>query len=218
MRCGMSDNGAMSETDAGGLRERKRRATRAAIERGALELVLEHGYDHVTVEMICEYAMISPRTFFNYAGSKERAVLGIDPPLPGPERREAYVRGLGGSPLEDLAGTLAEGLAELGGAGPDTLRQRHRIMQDNPALAMKEFARMEEAQNSIVELVRDRLLGDDPSRSSDPGLEGEARMIVSLTLGIVHYLMQGWLSGGVAADDGDALRRATALARRVASA
>ncbi len=208
----------MSETGAGGLRERKRRATQAAIERGALELVMEHGYDNVTVEMICEYAMISPRTFFNYAGSKERAVLGIDPPLPGQERRDAYVRGLGGSPLEDLAGTLAEGLAELGGAGPDTLRRRHRIMQDYPALAMKEFARMEEAQNSIVDLVSARLVGDDPSRASDPGLDAEARMIVSLTLGIVHYLMCEWIAGGVEADDGEALRRATALARRVAAA
>lgn len=204
----------MSEKD-GGLRERKRLATQAAIERGALELVLEHGYDNVTVEMICDYAMISPRTFFNYAGSKERAVLGIDPPLPGEARRQAYVAGLGGSPLEDLTSTLAEGLAELGGAGPDTLRKRHRILRENPSLAMREFARMEEAQHAVVDLVRARLLGDEPSRSGDPGLEDEARMIVSLTFGIVHYLMRGWIAGGVAEDDGEAVRRAAELARRV---
>ncbi|WP_449282369.1 TetR/AcrR family transcriptional regulator [Leucobacter sp.] len=206
----------MSERETGGLRERKRRATQAAIERGALELALEHGYEHVTVEMICEYAMISPRTFFNYAGSKERAVLGIDPPLPGAERREAYARGLGGSPLEDLIGTLVEGLADLGGAGPDTLRKRHRILRENPSLAMKEFARMEEAQNSIVDLVRARLIGDGPSRAADPELDDEARMIVSLAMGVVHYLMRDWIAGGTAAGDGDAVRRAAALARRVA--
>ncbi|WP_081813852.1 TetR/AcrR family transcriptional regulator [Microbacterium sp. CH12i] len=54
----------MSEADAVGLRERKKRATKQAIERGAIELALEHGYENVTVEMICESAMISQRTFF----------------------------------------------------------------------------------------------------------------------------------------------------------
>lgn len=206
----------MRESEGGGLRERKRRATQAAIERGALELALEHGYEHVTVEMICAYASISPRTFFNYAGTKERAVLGIDPPLPGSDRREAYASGLGGSPLEDLVVTLVECLADLGGAGPDTLRARHRILRENPSLAMKELARMEEAQHSIVDLVRARLVGDDPSRDSDPALDDETRMTVSLAMGVMHYLMQDWIAGGPVAGDGDGVRRAAALARRVA--
>ncbi len=60
-----------------GLRERKRRATRAAIERAAIALVQEHGYDNVTVARICERADISQGTFFNYFPTKDAAIVGI---------------------------------------------------------------------------------------------------------------------------------------------
>ena len=63
------------------LRESKRRATKAAIEEHATRLVLDRGFDGVTVEDICQAAEISKRTFFNYVDSKETAVLG---PLPTP--------------------------------------------------------------------------------------------------------------------------------------
>ena len=42
-----------------GLRERKRRATRDAIERAAIALVSERGYDNVTVAQICEASSVS---------------------------------------------------------------------------------------------------------------------------------------------------------------
>ena len=44
----------MEKPSAEGLRERKRRETRAAIERAAISLVDELGYDNVTVAMISE--------------------------------------------------------------------------------------------------------------------------------------------------------------------
>ena len=77
------------------LRDRRR----AAVERIALDLALEHGYDAVTVEMICDAALVSPSTFFNYFGCKERAVLGPEPApleedaagrLRGRHRRRSY--------------------------------------------------------------------------------------------------------------------------------
>lgn len=60
-----------------GLRERKRRATRAAIERAAITLVGEKGYDNVTVAHICERADVSQGTFFNYFPTKDAAIVGI---------------------------------------------------------------------------------------------------------------------------------------------
>lgn len=60
-----------------GLRERKRMETLAAIEDCATRLVLERGFDAVTVDDICEAADISKRTFFNYVDTKETAVLGL---------------------------------------------------------------------------------------------------------------------------------------------
>ncbi len=209
----------MTETPDGGLRERKKRATRQAIEHGALELALEHGYENVTVEMICERAMISPRTFFNYAGSKERAVLGIKTPLPGEEQRRAYVAGLGGSPLTDLVVTIAGAFSDFGEADTELFRRRQQVLQANPELAMKEFARMEEAQNSVVDLVRERLVLDGTAEARPgSGLDDEARMVVSLTFGIMHYLVRSWIETGAGNAPADPVRPALELARRIARA
>ena len=60
-----------------GLRERKRRATRDAIERAAIALVSERGYDNVTVAQICEASSVSQGTFFNYFRTKDAAIVGI---------------------------------------------------------------------------------------------------------------------------------------------
>jgi AcrR family transcriptional regulator len=85
----------------GGLRERKKRATRRALSDAALRLALDRGLDHLTVEEISEAVGVSARTFFNYFSSKDEALLGDSPLLTG----ELPVRSL---VLE--AGSVLEGL------------------------------------------------------------------------------------------------------------
>jgi len=58
-----------------GLRERKNARTREAIERAALELALEQGFDHTTVDQIAERADVSPRTVFTRYPTKEAIVF-----------------------------------------------------------------------------------------------------------------------------------------------
>jgi AcrR family transcriptional regulator len=60
---------------SGGLRQRKKAATRRALHESALRLVLKHGCEAVTVEEIADAAEVSRRTFSNYFSSKEEAVL-----------------------------------------------------------------------------------------------------------------------------------------------
>ena len=66
----------VSSAPASGLRERKKEQTRQALEETILRLVIEKGYENVTVEEVCEQVGISRKTFFNYFSSKRAAVLG----------------------------------------------------------------------------------------------------------------------------------------------
>ncbi len=58
-----------------GLRERNRERTRREIQRAALRLFTEDGYDATTIEQICESAGVSTSTFFRYFPSKEELVV-----------------------------------------------------------------------------------------------------------------------------------------------
>ena len=70
----------MTEQGNPTVRQRKQAATALSIEQSAVALVLEHGIDTVTVDMICEAAGVSQRTFFNYFKTKDAAILGAAPP------------------------------------------------------------------------------------------------------------------------------------------
>ncbi len=61
-----------------GLRERKKLKTRAAIQKEAMRLFLDKGFQATTIEEIAEAVEISPSTFFNYFPSKEDVVLQDD--------------------------------------------------------------------------------------------------------------------------------------------
>ena len=74
-----------------GLRERKRIATRRAIQLAAVELASERGFDRVTIDEISHVANVSPRTFFNYFPSKESAIIGELPELPDEESIDRFV-------------------------------------------------------------------------------------------------------------------------------
>jgi AcrR family transcriptional regulator len=54
-----------------GLRARKKRETRDALTRAALELFVERGYDETTLAEIADAAGVSTRTIFAYFPSKE---------------------------------------------------------------------------------------------------------------------------------------------------
>ncbi|MFB9542846.1 TetR/AcrR family transcriptional regulator [Micromonospora sagamiensis] len=57
------------------LRERKKQATREALQAAALRLALERGPENVRVDDIAEAAGVSPRTYNNYFSSREQAII-----------------------------------------------------------------------------------------------------------------------------------------------
>ncbi|MGW2848658.1 TetR/AcrR family transcriptional regulator, partial [Streptomyces sp. NPDC001274] len=60
-----------------GLRERKKRLTRDALLRTALDLFTTQGYDETTVDEIVEAVAVSQRTFFRYFANKEEAAFAL---------------------------------------------------------------------------------------------------------------------------------------------
>ena len=59
------------------LREKQKHHTRTEIVRIAFELFATHGYERVSVEMICDTVGISRATFFNYFPQKELILRDI---------------------------------------------------------------------------------------------------------------------------------------------
>ena len=117
-----------------GLRERKRRATRDAIERAAIALVSERGYDNVTVAQICGLSSVSQGTFFNYFRTKDAAIVGIgEYDLDADSVRTAFDRLM---PCSMLHATLTLFLEVAGSFDweSDIAAQRIALVSETPSL------------------------------------------------------------------------------------
>src|SRR5258708_8577472 len=101
----------------GGLRARKKLATREALSRAALRLALERGLENVRVEDIAAAAGVSPRTYNNYFSSREEAICALRS-----ERADRIAAALrarpAGEPLRDAVITAWRGY--LGDPEADT--------------------------------------------------------------------------------------------------
>lgn len=197
-----------------GLRSRKRAATQATLERVAITLALEHGYDNVTVDAICEAGMVSQRTFFNYFGTKEGVFLGASPPMPTDDAIQAFVHGAGANVLGDLVGMITSAIVDH---EPDTelLRSRRVLIERTPELLNGESTRIAELENHLVRIVLDRFHAQGRDQATIPDLEDEARMVVALGASVMRYSMQKWFCGGFAGTPRELLQHSIALVRRI---
>lgn len=141
-------------TEQPGLRERKKAETRTALGQAALTLALERGLDGVTADDIAAAANVSPRTFHNYFGSKEEALIaGFQSIL------VAYVDELAMRPADEPILTSLE--VVLGGiaAAAATHRQEtaaHLELFASPALARYRGLFVEEAVRAFTDVVASR--------------------------------------------------------------
>jgi AcrR family transcriptional regulator len=92
-----------------GMRERKKRETRDAIARAAMELFTAHGFDAVTVADVASAADVSEKTVFNYFPTKEDLVFER-----GAERHGALIEAIRSRPRGDsLVEPFRRGTMEL---------------------------------------------------------------------------------------------------------
>ncbi len=203
-----------------GLRQRKRAATHARIETAALALAVEHGYEQVTVDMICAESMVSQRTFFNYFGSKEGVILGCAAPMPSAEAIAVFVHRRDGTLLGDFLALLGSAAFEAQ-PDPEVLRARRMLIHRTPELITKELARMGELENQFTQIVLERLRaqGPAPGSAEQPAhqLEDEAQMVIGLAMGVLRFVMRKWFSEAHSGTNPEMLQYSLELIRRITS-
>ncbi|WP_160878343.1 TetR family transcriptional regulator [Nocardioides flavescens] len=168
------------------LRDRRRAQTEREVGEVALALFEAHGIDATTVDEIARQAGISPRTFFRYFPTKERAALVPHRDLE--DRVAAMVDAL--SPDRPVLPQLEEIWVEVltafddgrSEAGEQVLRVR-RLMRTEPSLRLAAASLDEERTLVLVAHLRD-LLGDlDDLR---------ARVLVETAAAAVRVALDAW--------------------------
>ena len=180
-----------------GGREAKRERTYRRMEKAAVELALQYGSEHVTVEQICAASDVSARTFFNYFGSKEAALIGRGKPSPTPELREQFLGGDGPLLSDLLRLMMASALANQ----PDVemIRSKRRLYEAEPQLAIQAFARNTATRDEYLEIAKERIRLDEPTLA-DADVLDEARIATAVLMGVIHVVGNRWLESDGTAD------------------
>lgn len=188
-----------SPPDTDSLRERKRRATMVAIENAATTLVLDNGYDEVTVDEICAAAEISKRTFFNYVPSKEAAVVGNTPEDVVEADRIVFLEQADPDVPRALLSLFLSAFAAArtaDDAQTATLAQRRReIYRRNPDLGAARATASSRFQLRLVDVVTEHF-GRHPSlrRLTGVPVDAEARACVALVSASASLGLSTWLT------------------------
>ncbi|KAA2266980.1 TetR family transcriptional regulator [Solihabitans fulvus] len=121
----------MNTNESGGLRERKKVATRESLSAAALRLALEHGPENVRVDDIAEAAGVSPRTYNNYFSSREQAIVAAI----AAERALRVGAALRARPADEpLAEAVIEAVVEQYGAGSEPTGDALMLITSTPGL------------------------------------------------------------------------------------
>ena len=138
-----------------GLRERKKLRTRALIQKEALRLFLEKGFEATTIEEIAEAAEISPSTFFNYFPTKEEVVLQdeLDPLILAAFNAQPE----GTHPIRALRDSMKTVFGQLTAEQDNVMRQRISLMSSTPALRSAMLTQFADLVDQIAELIAGRV-------------------------------------------------------------
>ncbi|MEV5978344.1 TetR family transcriptional regulator [Streptomyces sp. NPDC052114] len=177
-----------------GRRTRKVRESRETMANAAVDLVLAHGLDQVTVETISERADVSRRTFSRYFAGKEDAVVDA--------LRADFARinaALAARPAEESPLTAYHrALRSWLGAEPTAWhrlprsRDLLRLLHTEASLLPAYLRVQDEAETESVAIVA-RRLGLDAERDLRPALA------VSLAVGAFGTAVRFWIAPGASA-------------------
>jgi len=167
-------------------RERKKSATQRALVAAANARFHQTGFEITTIEMICEDAGISRRTFFRYFPTKEDLVF--------PHRSERLARflellqqaPLNLSPVASLR-DVAQVFAKEYVQNREQLVAQQRLIQRTPALLAREHEIDRDWEAAMVQAFSERGSG-----GSEPELH--ARVLAGAAIGVIRATMRHWFA------------------------
>jgi AcrR family transcriptional regulator len=165
-----------------GLRERKKQKTRAAIQREALRLIREQGYEATTVEQIAAAAEVSPSTFFNYFPTKEDVVLRDEY---DPVFVSAFLARPPEEPLSVAIRNACRALMLLMQRDQDLVLWRAKLMLEVPELRARGWEEIEKAQELFSAVMAERT-GRNPD-------DLEVRVTVASVIGAMFEVSKEWV-------------------------
>jgi AcrR family transcriptional regulator len=166
-----------------GLRERKNLRTQTAIERAALELALEQGYEHTSVDQIAQRADVSPRTVFTRYPTKESIYFSDKP-----ERSDGFREVFQGD-MRELVPRITAFLHEAidaPAADSELERLRLRVNVTDPFLRDRFRGRLEQAETVIAQ----RLVEELGLASDDPAAHVIAASITGVFLAVIDGMVE----------------------------
>lgn len=179
-----SDN---SEASTKRFQVERRRVTEVALRTAGLRLFDERGFRHTTADDIAREAGVSPRTFFNYFGSKD-AVVDIPRSLFDDVFRQALQAR---PPGEDPATSVAAAALQLHASLDDpAVRQRARLLKTGIRMTLRfpQMQRRVRERRADLEDVAWSVLLERGTSADDYA----ARAAVSIVMGLGWHALLEW--------------------------
>ncbi|MFF8949016.1 TetR family transcriptional regulator [Streptomyces sp. NPDC014940] len=175
------------------LRDRKKRRTREALLRAALELFTTQGYEHTTVDEIAEAVDVSQRTFFRYFAGKEEVAFAVQEMTEALFVAAVRARPAHEAPMEALRQAVLEGWDAIretvDSAVPVELYLRmYRTIESTPALLAAHLRRSVATEETIARLLAER---EGVDVDSDP----RPRLAVAVFGGVMRVTERQWCTG-----------------------
>jgi len=162
-----------------GLRERKKAQTRTAISKAVMLLALDRGLDAVTVDDIAAAADVSVRTFHNYFGSKEEALIAS-----WRSEFEVHLDELRARPADEpILVSLEHVLAGIAAGTVDhplDLATQSDVLWTSTVMAHRRSVLLDEVTRMVTDIVAART-GTDASTDIYPRLVTAAAITATVT-------------------------------------
>ncbi|MEU1371384.1 TetR family transcriptional regulator [Streptomyces sp. NPDC005803] len=128
---------------------------RGRLEKAALDLYNNQGFDATTVTEIATHAGVTERTFYRHFADKREVLFPGDNPLIAPLANATAAAPAALPPLEVIAHALTEA-APVFEEREDLIRQRQAVIAANPELQERELAKLAALASTLAHALRER--------------------------------------------------------------